>query len=70
MDKDERVFDLKTQKIFRPLRDYFIWAIEWQRATGTILASETRTREAGLAKLADADRREAKFKNWTGEDRQ
>lgn len=62
-------FDLKTQKTFRPLRDYFAWAIEWQRATGRILLTKEKTREAGLEKLSDADKRETEYKNWTGSER-
>lgn len=48
---------------FRPIRDCYIWSIEWQRATGKILASFSRTRAAGLAKIADADEREDEFRN-------
>lgn len=54
---------------FKPLRDYYIWAYEWQRATGKLLASDCRTREAGLEKLADADRRESEFREWTGKEK-
>jgi hypothetical protein len=56
--------DLKVNPdlTFRPRRDYYAWAVEWQRATGRILASIGRTREAGLAKLADADTREVERK--------
>lgn len=40
---------------FRPRREYFKWAAEWEAATGRILAAHERTREAGLAKLAEVD---------------
>lgn len=47
---------------FRPIRDFYLWSIEWQRTTGAILASVERTREAGLAKIADAAEREDELK--------
>lgn len=46
------------QHTFKPVRDWFIFAIEWQKATGKLLMTKEETREAGLAKLEDAKRRE------------
>ena len=60
---------LCPEKTFKPLRDYYIWAFEWQRATGKILASYERTRQDGLSKIEDADRREAEFLEWTGKEK-
>lgn len=48
---------------FKPLRDWLLFTVEWQRVTGRLLLTEERTREAGLAKLEDADKRERENKH-------
>lgn len=54
--------DIDPSKKFRPLRDCLNFFVDWQRTTGQILASFDRTREAGLAKIADAEERERMYK--------
>ena len=45
---------------FRPLREWFEFAVEWQKATGVLLMSEDRTKSLGQEKIKDAEaRREA-----------
>ena len=64
MDKKKPIGSMKN------LRDVMKFGIEWQRATGNLLMTEERTMDAGLAKLADADRREEEFHAWIGKDKE
>lgn len=61
---------INAKKTFGTLRNYYLWAIGWQRTTGKILAAYKRTREAGLEKLDDAKEREEAFREWTGKEKE
>lgn len=45
-------------QVFKSYKRYYEFGIEWQVATGTILAAFDKTRAAGEAKLEDAKVRE------------
>lgn len=47
----------KPNGVFKRADDYFNFAIEWQAATGRLLAAEERTHEDGIAKIEDAKAR-------------
>ena len=56
----------RAKKSFGSLRDYNAFAVEWQKATGRILMSDDRTKELGIEKMEDADKR-VKENNTIGE---
>lgn len=43
------------------VRDFYAFAVEWQRVTGRLLMTQERTREAGKEKLIDAEARQEIF---------
>lgn len=49
------------ERIFGNTRNYFEFAIDWERTTGEILMRYERTRERGKMKLEDAKLRETEM---------
>lgn len=43
------------------VRDFYAFAVEWQRVTGRLLMTQARTREDGEWKLQDAEARQELF---------
>lgn len=56
---DSAFSDKCAQGMFRNLRRYYEWQIEWDVATGIILMSSERTRAAGERKMIEAEAKEA-----------
>ena len=54
---NEERYQKKSKQVLN-LREFYEFAIEWQRATGNILLASPQTREYGEEKLIDADARE------------
>ena len=51
----------KPEKVFGKFRTYLEWCIEWEQTTGELLASQSKTEQAGIEKLANAESRRKQY---------